>query len=558
MDVNQIANYLDTIPHFRDLDENERCDLAKLFEVKTFVDKQVLCSEDTSAEHFYVITSGQVQLERGRGREKRYVGTLIRGDILGHESLLYNHKHKITGVCRGGAKALVLEKKNFQHMLLDFPEIEDDLQILARSYRIARKEQFNWMEEGEIIHMIAQKHIYVLLSSLLPSLTLFAIGAIFVASGLLAASPGKIGGILLKVIGLLIAVPSIFWAIWKWVDWGNDFYIVTNKRVIWLEKIVMLFESRNEAPLNAIISIDTNKDYIQKLWKSADVVVRTLKGDIVMENVDRPEQFKAMINAYWQRLELYAEEEAHQKRVETIRTVIGLQQPPEVEQQSKDSSQPTKKNSKLTKWFSNLLKTHIEEEGDVIYRKHWFILLREIWLIVVIFLGLSGYLVLQVGLAYASGENPLQKALMPLAAMGIFLLLSSPWWLYHLIDWSNDIYKVTDKKIFDIDRKPLGRERTQSAPLERVLNTSVEQNFIQKLLNYGTVLINVGEAEFTFDNVYNPTMVQQEVFQRFQSRQQTVEEQKAQRERDQMAEWLSIYHEQAQNGKSSGHRPDFN
>ncbi len=557
MDVNQVADFLNTIPQFRDLDEKERCRLASLFEVETFLDQQVLCSEGATAKRFYIIISGQVQLERGRGRDKRYIGTLIRGDLLGHESLLYNQKHKITAICLGEAKALVLGASEFEDMLSEFPEIENDLQILARSYRIARKEQFNWLEKGEIIHMIAKKHIYILLSSLLSSLTLFAIGATFMTLGFLITARGIVKP-LLEVLGMPMVAFSILWAIWKWIDWGNDFYIVTNQRVVWLEKIVFLFESRNESPLNAIISIDTNKDYIQKIFKSADVVVRTLKGDIVMENVDRPDQLKAMINAYWQRLELYAEEEAHQKRVDTIRKVIGIGETQEDEGQDQDTNQTKKKKSKLLKWFSNLLKTHIEEEGDVIYRKHWFILLREIWIVVVIFLLLIGYLFLRVVLAYTSNQNLLQAASMPVTIIGVFVLFSSPWWIYHLVDWSNDIYKVTDTKIFDIDRRPLGRERTQSAPLEQVLNTSVEQNFIQKLLNYGTVSINVGEAEFTFNNVYNPTLVQQEVFQRFQSRKQVVEEQKAQREREQMEEWLSIYHEETRGSHSIDHEPDFN
>ena len=33
---------------------------------------------------------------------------------------------------------------------------------------------------------------------------------------------------------MLVALYSL----WFGLDWGNDFYIVTNQRVIWLEKVI--------------------------------------------------------------------------------------------------------------------------------------------------------------------------------------------------------------------------------------------------------------------------------------------------------------------------------
>ena len=40
------------------------------------------------------------------------------------------------------------------------------------------------------------------------------------------------------------------------------------------------------------------------------------------------------------------------------------------------------------------------------------------------------------------------------------------------------------------------------------------QNFIAQVFNYGTVFIRIGTTELTFDDVYNPSDVQREIFKR--------------------------------------------
>jgi hypothetical protein len=81
-------------------------------------------------------------------------------------------------------------------------------------------------------------------------------------------------------------------------------------------------------------------------------------------------------------------------------------------------------------------------------------------------------------------------------------------WLYHYIDWSNDIYVVTSDQIFDIERKPLSREVKKSAKLENILSLRHDRiGIFGLMLNYGTVTINVGTEEFIFYGVYDPAQV---------------------------------------------------
>jgi hypothetical protein len=132
----------------------------------------------------------------------------------------------------------------------------------------------------------------------------------------------------------------------------------------------------------------------------------------------------------------------------------------------------------------------------------------------------------------------------------LFILILLPWWLYNYVDWRNDIYQVTDRSIFDIERRPFGSESKKSAALENILSLEHERiGFLGYILNVGNVLMNVGEAKFTFNNVYEPARVQQDVFSRMQQIRQKKQQEEVARERDRILKLLEIYHQEMDNSK---------
>jgi hypothetical protein len=120
------------------------------------------------------------------------------------------------------------------------------------------------------------------------------------------------------------------------------------------------------------------------------------------------------------------------------------------------------------------------------------------------------------------------------------------WWIYQYADWRNDIYQVTDKFIFDIERKPLGTEVKKSAPLENILSLEHERvGLLGYLLNYGKVVINVGETRFIFNMVHDPARVQQDIFTRIHAQRRQKEIADAARERKRLVDVLGYYHQAA-------------
>jgi hypothetical protein len=118
------------------------------------------------------------------------------------------------------------------------------------------------------------------------------------------------------------------------------------------------------------------------------------------------------------------------------------------------------------------------------------------------------------------------------------------WLSYQYLDWHNDIYQITPDQIVDIVRKPLGKEERKAAPLENILSIEYQRTgLLGVILNFGTVTINIGSSKFDFNHVYNPSAVQQDVFQRMNLRILSRKQAEMTAERERMSDWITIYHQ---------------
>jgi hypothetical protein len=126
----------------------------------------------------------------------------------------------------------------------------------------------------------------------------------------------------------------------------------------------------------------------------------------------------------------------------------------------------------------------------------------------------------------------------------LFIIIANGlWWAYDYIDWRNDRYQVTDEQIVDTSRKPLGTEERRSASLKNILSVEYKRiGFIGLVMDYGTVYIRIGDDEFTFDNVYNPSEVQRDIFHRVEKQKQRQKRAEVEGERRRILDWIEAYH----------------
>jgi len=102
-------------------------------------------------------------------------------------------------------------------------------------------------------------------------------------------------------------------------------------------------------------------------------------------------------------------------------------------------------------------------------------------------------------------------------ALVLAALIPFPVIWYRWEDWRNDIFKVEGGTVFDVDRKPLGREMTRrNTRLSHIENiTVIQKGFAAWLFNCGDVriLLPGNTGDFVFEEVADPCQVQDQLLQ---------------------------------------------
>lgn len=550
MDATQRALFLRKIHLFHELKDDQLVQIGVRFTEESFDAGEMILKQGEIADSFYLIYSGNARIYRYHEGREQELAVLVSGDYFGEMEVLAPR-----GARSASASALTptlllrITKEEFAEVLKAYPTLKPNLEIAIASRKLARTLRFKWLRKDEVVYFLARKHPFFLVQTLAPPVLALFVPIYMFIWGALAGSIAAIafGGVLIAII--------LAWGAWNAVDWGNDYYVVTNQRVVWLERVIGLYDSRNEAPLSQILSVGVDTDMVGRILDYGDVFVRTFVGSIPFRRVPRPQQAAHMVEEYWHRTQQISEQAEKEAFKTALRQRLGLLEPSETEKappkKEEKTAFPLYKPNIFRILGANLFKVRLEEGAIITYRKHWFVLLQQVFLPSVIFLGLLGIWIARLITIAISPELALIQTLPDgsLAAdtiavsLPLLLLPVLGWWIYQYLDWTNDIFRVTNEQIMDIDRKPFGTEVRRAAPLDNILGTRYERlGILGYLINFGTVYIDVGSAQFAFEDVLDPAGVQADVDRRRLMREASKKEAERTAERNRMADWMAAYH----------------
>jgi hypothetical protein len=539
MDATERALFLRKIHLFNGLDDDQLLEVAEKFTEVSFDTGEIILEQGTQADSFYLTHSGKVRVFRRHDGSEQELATLVSGDYFGEMEILKSRGARVASISAlEPTLVLRITNEDFAELLETYPTIKPNIEVSVTSRILARKIHFKWLRPGEVVYFLARKHSFFLLQALIaPVIALLIPAFLFLWGGLAQSIPAAvIGGVMLVLI--------LGWIAWSAIDWGNDYYVVTNQRVVWLEKVIGLYDSRNEAPLTEILSATVDTDLIGRALGYGDVLIRTYVGAITFRRVTHPHQAAHMIDEYWQRTQQVSKQAEKEAFKSALRERLGLLQPSqEDEEPPKEEEETVSQRPNFLKIFIvNLFRQRIEEGNIVTYRKHWFVLVQQTFLPAIIFWALFGLFVVRLYTLFASTDGfPGLDSFIVILLLFLFIVFC--WWLYQYVDWTNDIFRVTEDQILDIDRKPFGTEERRAAPLDNILGTQYERiGFLGYILNFGTVYIDIGSAQFAFEDVLDPAVVQSDIDRRRLARLAAKRDADKADERNRMADWIASYH----------------
>jgi hypothetical protein len=496
-----------------------------------------ILAQGAPVDALHFVARGSVEIiHRERSGQTMRLTSLGPGDAFGEAELVFRLPRLAAVRCSEPTTLYRWDRRALAAFLKEHPAALAGLRFSAACRRLALRMRFSWIATDEALYAVARKHEALLYQALsLPALIL--IGA--VALGIWAASASSA---LLGWLAVVLGVAALAYGAWQALDWGNDYYLITDRRVVWVEKVVGLYESRREAPLHMVLSVTTRTDAVSRSLGYGDVIVRTYTGQIIFRNVGNPLAMAAMIEEHWRRLQARQQQADRDALARSLHERMGST--PEAAPPAPPPPAPERpaSNTGLDHWT---FQVRFEDQGVITYRKHWAVLLRTIGVpsvLVVLTAGLAG-----ARLAGWITLLPLGMSLL-IAAIAFMALLG--WWTYRYIDWANDIYQITPTQILDIHRKPLGEERREVAPLENILGTEVDRKgLLGLLLNFGNVTANIGTAQFVFEGVYDPVGVQQDITRAQGAFMQRKRDTEVGQRRQEMVELLNLYHEEIATAK---------
>ena len=520
---------------FSSIDEERLNRITHFFETMQLPQGANVFSEGYPADSLYFILSGTVELTCHEHKGDRSLGELNFGDHFGVEALTSGAMYQTRAKCKTKVKLLKLRCGKAQVLRDAYPEIQSAFFLMKKTFQLAIKQKFSWRRESEAIDLVSRRHVIFLFLRIM----LTGVASLIIFSFLLfAALASKDFFTPLLILSIITFVIGSGICVWTALEWRNDYFILTQDRVCVQKKLTGIYDSRHESPIHAILSVGTDSSFWGRLLGFGTVTVRTYTGDLNFSRLPNPQSILALIESRRKT----AQAQASREDKSVIREVI------QRDGKSKTNANPKSggsfasqeknisyRSGTLADILANFFRLRVEKEGAIIYHTHWWVLLRKTFFPAFLLLATVLLIFLRlVGFFQAVSETTVYL-------IGLGLVITGwIWWLYQYQDWQNDIYILADDQLIDVYRKPLGNEDRRSAPVSNIQTVEYEKKgLINVLLNFGTVTIKIGNEELTFDNVYQPSDVQSEIYERYR----IVKEKAKRNDQERFVEWIKTYDE---------------
>jgi CRP-like cAMP-binding protein len=572
--VTSKLDFLAELPIFAALNEAELIALGRISQEYAFEEGAVIAYQRDVADSLYIVRKGRLFVrsvdERGIVRETQAYGP---GDYFGIPWLFAEHAHPATVRATEPGQLIIIKGSDFLEFLdkngyvLDklepFYDFEGELVsgLPAEAWEMARKIRLRADKRSAAVSLLPDElveyssrrsHWFLLIRTLVPFLSMVILPLI---AYLLV---DNISPVIASTIALLIAFVSLLFLLFRVLDWSNDYFVITNKHLVHREFDLRSFRTNiNKIPIEKVQSVEIVKpSLIANLFNigTARITTAAAAGILYFDNIDDPTRVKDTLDRLSRQvrtLDAGREQATMRRSLENYFQVEPAFSPVENEEgQIAIARTPDSLWVRLRKRYA----WRLDENGVITYRKHYFVLFRQV--------ALPTLALVLLSLAWLGLTNIFQ---LTWYQMGIFFvvlfLLDLGWIIWQIEDWRNDTFQLTDRYVIDIDRKPFGfGESRKQAELANVQNVNADRpGLIPTLFNYGNVIIETAgaTADITFENVPNPSVIQSDVFRRRDAQQQVQRTAEGERRRKEYAVLLDVYKQAEEQGRLPRRTPRF-
>ena len=541
-----VQSHIRKLPLFQRLTPGQLAEIANAFQVLRFEPGETVFQQGQPSQGMFVFVSGRgVLAQVGSDGVERPVGAVGENEQVNETALFVDGLENASLRVAEPSIVLFLSRHRLAQVMAHHPDIAATLQGQGSRFPDTPRRLFQGQREDETIIARLRYHWWSMGRRVWLALILA-----FVSLALGVASQSA--ALALGMMGLAVIIFGGF-ILYAYFEWRNDYIIVTDQRVVRVEDTILTFQNViSEIPIGNILEVNTvisPTDPFARIFNYGTVTIRTAgeAGIMKLDFMPRPFELQTMI---FQSRDRYREMQAARTRT-SIRAELDRSLGQPTGAFAAGSSQPTsatprqQQNPSLLALILPLQMKFTNAQGETVYRKHWTSWLRHVFLPGLMIL--AGVILFVVAFLRPDALPGLGAITLPLA---FFVMLVGGIWFYIADwDWRNDMYIVGDETITLIHKRPLWlQNQVDKILVSQVDNVeSVVSGLFSSLFNVGDVVISlVGAAESStkvFRSVSNPREVQAEISRRQARARMLREEAEANRQRQLIAEYLSVYHE---------------
>jgi hypothetical protein len=236
IDINERVAFLNRIHLFNGLSDDQFQILGEALTEARYPSGTEIIKQGAEIDCLYLIWTGKVTVIQSE--KEQPLTTIGVGDHFGEDSMLLN-PYKMDSTFKTAEETIVflLRREQFLLLVKQISGLKTNFEVMVNSHRLEKHIHFSWLQNNETINFLTRKHSILLVQGLVGPILLLTAATI----GMLGTwyysfwFPGLAA---LWYISLFAFLGAVGWGVWNGIDWSNDYYIITDQRVVLVEKVI--------------------------------------------------------------------------------------------------------------------------------------------------------------------------------------------------------------------------------------------------------------------------------------------------------------------------------
>ena len=546
-----LVTILRHIPLFQQLQDKE--DVPALYRVALITHEQVfsngewLFRQGEVSDRLIFVLEGQVRLNQvDRDGLSHQIGVLKAGDSAGETGLMVGDFHDVTATAYGITRILYLTREEFADLLKTETRLRGKIDTREDVDQRRQLRQFDWIRDDEWVVSVVQRHWTRLFRQIAVPILLLAL--LFPLFAALAVQAGTVQ----IVVAVILAIPILVVlgvVVWQYVNWRDDFFVITTQRVVHIERAWPFSTHYEETSLRHIEDItEAQPSWSANIFNYGNLILQTAGEtvEIDMDYVPEPTRLREVISIQIERSQarelLRARGQIREMLAQQLHVIPAAESSPdEVAKAQQQHPFPLLLPFYAIRDYLFPQSWQIADDGKtILWRRYWlpgfFRYLPVFALLFLISVGGGLYL-----LNLPEGAKLFNWFFIWLGTEAVCLGVL----FWFIEDWRNDYFQLTKNKIIQVDQRPLllGVSRRE-APIDRIQNVGFEiPSAVARFFDYGHVKFETAgsEGQFVLQFVRKPKDVQEAISNHKYKFGQQMQRKEAQLRQEELLSWFATY-----------------